>query len=205
MSRCSLVAALQVMLAVWTILLCGPLLSPRIGEEPATLLVFCLAAALLVRTRYPAPARPRLRQSALFALGIAVGFAGHSPLCGAIGLAGLAIGLDPGTAPPPGAGGPLLLVAVVAVAPVFEELLYRERILDAIAATPLGTAGAALVSSALFALPHLAPWQVLGSFVVGLVLALVRQLLGTVTACIGMHAGLNLRSVCDGAGGALHG
>jgi membrane protease YdiL (CAAX protease family) len=200
-----LTSALLVTLAVWTVLGGGPILSPLVGEDRATLLVFCLAAALVIATRRPSLARPRLREAVLFGAAIALGFAGYPTLCSVIALAGLALGLDPTPATPSGVAGLSLLVAVVVVAPVFEELLYRERLLDAIAATPLGTGGAALLSSALFALTHLTPWQVLGSFLVGMLLALTRRLFRTVSTCIGLHAGLNLRSVWDCAGGAAHG
>ncbi len=203
MRRASLTGALQVMLAVWTVLLSGPPLSSRIGAEPATFLVFFVSAALLVATRRPPVARPRGRHALLFGLALALGFASHAPLGGVIGLVGLALGLDPGELSSAGAAGPLLLISVVAVAPVFEELLYRERLLDAIAATRLGGSGATLLTSALFALTHLTAWQVLGSFLVGLVLALLRRASRSVLACIGFHAGLNLCSVRDCAGGAL--
>jgi membrane protease YdiL (CAAX protease family) len=198
-------SALLVMLAVWTVLSSGSMVASLIGEEPATLLVFCLSAALLIVTRRPAVVRPRLRDAALLALTITLGFAGHPPLGSAIAVLGLALGLDPSLPAPPIASGLPLLIAVVVAAPVFEELLYRERLLDAIAATRLRTGGAILLTSALFALPHLTPWQILGSFVVGVALALVRHLSGALTACIGLHAGLNLRSVCDCTVEALHG
>ncbi len=206
MRSVSLVSALLVMLAVWTILSSGSMLSSLIGEEPATLLVFSCCAALLVVTRRPSPVRPRPPDAALLALTIALGFAGHSPLRAGIALVGLAVGLAPPTlSAPPGRSGFPLLIAVVVAAPVFEELLYRERLLDAIAATPLRMGGAVFLTSALFALTHLTPWQMLGSFLVGVVLALIRRVSGTVTACIGFHVGLNLRSVWDSAVEALHG
>jgi membrane protease YdiL (CAAX protease family) len=205
MRRVPLVSALLVMLAVWTILSSGSMLSSLIGEEPATLLVFSCSAALLIVTRRPSLVRLRLSDAALLALTIALGFAGHSPLRAGIALVGLALGLAPSLAAPPGGSGLPLLVAVVVAAPVFEELLYRERLLDAIAATPLRMGGAVLLTSALFALTHLSPWQMLGSFLVGVVLALIRRVSGTVTACIGFHVGLNLRSVWDSAVEALHG
>ena len=205
MRRVPLVSALLVMLAVWTILSSGSMLSSLIGEEPATLLVFSCSAALLIVTRRPSLVRLRLSDAALLALTIALGFAGHSPLRAGIALVGLALGLAPSLAVPPGGSGLPLLVAVVVAAPVFEELLYRERLLDAIAATPLRMGGAVLLTSALFALTHLSPWQMLGSFLVGVVLALIRRVSGTVTACIGFHVGLNLRSVWDSAVEALHG
>ena len=198
-------SAVLVMLAAWTVLLSGSMLSSLIGEESATLLVFGLSAALLIATRRPAVVRPRLRDAALLALTIALGFAVYPPLGSAIAVLGLALGLAPVLAAPPIASGLPLLIAVVVAAPVFEELLYRERLLDAIAATPLGTGGAIFLTSALFALSHLTPWQMLGTFLVGVGLALIRRVSGTVTACIGLHAGLNLRSVCDCAVEALHG
>jgi len=198
-------SALLVMLAVWGILASGPMFSSLIGEETATLLVFCLAAALLIVTRRPLVARPRLRDAALLGLAIALGFAGHAPLRGAIALVGLALGLDPSLAAPPGPSGVPLLIAVVIVAPVFEELLYRERLFDAFTATSLGMCGATLLTSVLFALTHLTPWLMLGSFLVGTLLALIRCVSRNVVACIGLHAGLNLRSVCDCARDVLRG
>lgn len=197
-------SALLVMLAVWTVLASGSTLAPLIGEESATLLVFGLSAALLIATRRPCPLRPRLPDAALLVMTVALGFAGHSPLRFAIAALGLALGLDPGAASIPDVHSLQLSIAVVIAAPIFEELLYRERLLDAIAATRLRSVGAIPLTSALFALTHLTPWQMLGSFVVGLVLGLVRRVSGTITACIGLHAGLNLRSVHDCAVGALH-
>jgi membrane protease YdiL (CAAX protease family) len=183
------------MFVVWTILMSGARLAPRIGAERATLLVFSLAGALLVATRGHLAASPRWRDVIHLTLAIALGFAAHPVLCGAIGLAGLALGLAPLPPSLPGHLGIPLLLAVVIAAPCFEELLYRERLLDAMAATRLGKTGATLVSSALFASSHLAPWQMLGSFVVGLLLASTRIASGSLTPCIGIHVGLNLRSV----------
>jgi membrane protease YdiL (CAAX protease family) len=200
-----LTSALLLMFAVWAVLASGSILSPLIGQERATLLVFCLAAALVLATRPPSPVRLRPRDAARFGVAIAVGFAVHPFLCAGIALVGLALGLDPSTATPSGAGGLPLLIAVVVVAPVFEELLYRERLLDAFAATSLGRGGAALLSSALFAVTHLTPWQVLGTFLVGMLLALTRRFSRKISACIGIHAGLNLRWLWDCAGGTARG
>jgi membrane protease YdiL (CAAX protease family) len=205
MRSASLGSALLVMLAVWTVLVSGSWLSSLVGQEAAVLLVFSLAAALLIATRHPSAVRFRRCDIALVGLSVALGFAGHPLLCALIAVVGLAVGIDPTLATASAAGGLPLLIAVVAVAPVFEELLYRERLLDAIAATPLGTSGATLLSSVFFAITHLTPLQMLGSFLVGVVLALVRRVSRRVTACIGLHAGLNLRSVWECAGGALHG
>ena len=201
----SLLRALALMLAVWTILGSGSRLSSRIGEEPAVLVVMSLAAALLIATRRPFRVRPRLRHAVLFSLACALGFAGYPSLCVVIALAGLALGLDPSLLAASPAPGLPLLFAVVLAGPVFEELLYRERLFDAIAATPVGTGGAALLTSALFAVTHLSPWSMLGSFLVGMLLALLRRVSRTVAACIGLHAGLNLRSAWEPTAGALHG
>ena len=205
MASVPLGGALLLMLAVWSVLASGSIYSSLIGSELATLLVFGLSAALLVATRRPLAFRPRPPDAALLALSIALGFACHPPLRAAIAALGLSLGLSPDLAPSPDRAGLPLLIAVVAAAPVFEELLYRERLFDAFAATPLGAGGATLLTSALFAVSHLTPWQMLGSLLVGALLALVRRTFGTITACIGLHAGLNLRSIFEGAGGALHG
>lgn len=183
------------MLSVWTIVLCGARIAPRVGTEWATLLFFSLAAALMVATRRPHAPRSPLRCALHLTPAAALGFTAHPLLGGAIGALGLALGLArlrPAPAEP--VGIPLLLAVVIA-APCFEELLYRERLLDALAASRLGRTGAALLSSALFAASHLVPWQMLGSFVVGLLFASIRLAGGSLTTCIGLHAGMNLRSV----------
>jgi len=74
--------------------------------------------------------------------------------------------------------------------PVVEELLYRERIWDALGAVPLLIRG--LVTSALFALPHVEAWSVLGTFLVGAGLALTRAASRSLGFCVALHAGLNL-------------
>src|SRR3990172_1837075 len=51
-----------------------------------------------------------------------------------------------------------LIVASVALAPVFEEILYRDRLLLALRARA-GTPVAVVVTSVLFALPHLQAWR----------------------------------------------
>jgi membrane protease YdiL (CAAX protease family) len=205
MRSASLGSALLVTLAVWTVLLSGSRLSSLVGEEAALLLVFALSAALLIATRPPSAVRFRRCDVALIGLSITLGFAAYPLLCALTAVVGLAVGIDPTLVTASGAGGWPLLIAVVVVAPVFEELLYRERLLDAIAATPLGASGGTLLTSVLFAVTHLAPLQMLGCFLVGVVLALVRRVSRRVTACIGLHAGLNLRSVWECPGGLLHG
>ena len=84
------------------------------------------------------------------------------------------------------------------LAPVFEELLYRERLLAALAPR-VGAPAAVFATSALFALPHLEPWHVVGTFFVGLGLGTVMRLGGSVGLCIAIHAGLNLASLVGGS------
>jgi hypothetical protein len=62
-------------------------------------------------------------------------------------------------------------VSLVALAPIFEELVYRGRLLPALRAR-IRLLPAIVASSALFAIPHLDRWSVLGTFLVGLALAL---------------------------------
>jgi membrane protease YdiL (CAAX protease family) len=69
-------------------------------------------------------------------------------------------------------------------------LLYRERLLPALRAR-LGAPVALLLSSTLFAAPHLEPWSVLTTFCVGLVLGGVFLATGRVELCMAHHAGLN--------------
>jgi membrane protease YdiL (CAAX protease family) len=107
---------------------------------------------------------------------------------------GLALGLSPRE--PAEASGMSLAstLSAVVLAPVFEELLYRERLLLALRAR-VGASVAIAVTSVLFALPHVEAWSVLGTFLVGLALGWTRIVAGSVSLCIGIHAGLNLASM----------
>jgi membrane protease YdiL (CAAX protease family) len=59
----------------------------------------------------------------------------------------------------------------------------------------LGAAPANDLTSGLFAIPHAEPWSVLGTFLVGLLLGAVYVASGSISLCIGLHAGLNLASL----------
>lgn len=69
-----------------------------------------------------------------------------------------------------------LFIAVCVMAPIFEELLFRGLFLDALCRTNVGTHGAVLISSMLFAVVHLQyDWTVLIAIVVlGMVLGYSR-------------------------------
>ena len=90
-------------------------------------------------------------------------------------------------------GLPWLYLAVVVAAPVFEELLFRGFLLPGLAAA-LGAVGAALLSSAAFALLHLQYdlFDMSSVFVLGLLLAAVRLKTGSTLLTIALHAATNL-------------
>jgi len=100
---------------------------------------------------------------------------------------GLAL-VAPRAAPP--ASAPLSLwLSALLLAPLVEELLYRELCLHALRRR--GALTAVVVSSILFALPHPGAWGRLAAFALGLGLGVLRRASGSVAPCIGYHAGLN--------------
>lgn len=183
--------------ATWTLLALGPWLAGALGRESATLLIFSVCAGLTL-CRQPNPLRgDGERQSAwvldrcgVLLWGIAAGWGLAPGLGWGVLHLGTLLGLEP--VEPLGSdwsirAGTLLL------APVFEEILYRERLLGWLRART-GPVPAILLSSLAFALPHPGPWSRLTSFVVGLGLANVRRASGSLLLCIALHAGFNLAS-----------
>jgi membrane protease YdiL (CAAX protease family) len=90
-------------------------------------------------------------------------------------------------------GLPGLYLAVVVAAPVFEELLFRGFLLPGLR-SGLGAAGAAVLSSLAFALPHLQYDRIdmAAVFVLGLLFAGVRLRTGSTLLTIALHAITNL-------------
>ena len=80
-------------------------------------------------------------------------------------------------------------MCAVGLGPVVEELLYRERLLEALRGVGVGFAVAS--TSLLSALSHPEPWGRLAALVLGVGLGLVRFRSRSTAACIGHHAGLN--------------
>ncbi len=191
----ALVHSLGVMLLAWTLLALGALLVPWLGRASALFVSFASAAGLMLAVR-PArgerAARPRVVVSAFLA-----GFASYPAWVVGIAVIGIGLGLPARLPEPPGGGSPLLWAAVLLLAPLFEELLYRERLLPAFRAR-LGTPIAIAFSSLLFALPHLEPWNVLGAFVVGLMLGAAYTRTRCTALCIAFHAGLNSACLVSG-------
>ena len=189
-------AALALMLAVWSLLLAGSLLDPLLGTGASVFVAFLLATALVLATRTAGRPFSVRRAGGLLATGGLIGFAGYPAWVAFIGWTGMQIGLPhAGALETPRA--PLLLVSTLVLAPVFEEILYRERLLAAL--IPLvGPPLAVLITSVLFALPHVNSWSVLTTLLVGLVLGVAAHRARSVAPCIGVHMGLNLAAVLCG-------
>lgn len=188
--------ALLLVATVWLLLLAGALLEGALGRGPALALAFGGAAALALRMRPPGR---RANADALwrFSTGLLLGYASFPAWIVGIGLAGTALGMTPRPPAPPGGGTPLFWLASVALAPVFEEIAYRGRLLPALKHS-IGFAPALLATSLAFAIPHAGAWPMLGTFLVGLYLGAARQLRGSLAVCIGTHAGLNLAGLLCG-------
>lgn len=144
----------------------------------------------------------RLPSAARFA-GFALLGAALAPILGAlIAAIGGAIGLAPhgGPASPPSA---IRVLCILALAPCFEEHVYRARLLPALAAR-IGPLAAVPLSSLAFALPHRTPWSMLASAITGLLLGAWMLRSGRAADCLALHAGINLVGlVHDGAFVAL--
>jgi len=189
-------AALVLMLAVWSLLLTGSVLDPLLGAGASVFVTFLLATALVLATRTAGRPSCLGRAGGLLAMGGLIGFAGYPAWVALILWTGMQIGLSHAEAlVAPRA--PLLLVSTLVLAPVFEEILYRERLLAAL--TPLvGPPLAVLLTSGLFALPHMSSWSVLTTLLVGLALGAAAHCGRSVAPCIGVHMGLNLAAMFCG-------
>lgn len=189
------VRSLAILSLVWALLITVPfLVRPWLDDPQAALVAFLSAAALLLPLR---PARPRpgaKRQIFLLAMGVVTGFTSFPAWLALIRATGWMLSLAPAVPSSLGGGSPFSYVSVVLLAPVFEELLYRERLLGALSPT-IGAFPAVLATSALFALSHVEPWPVLGTLIVGLGLGAVMCMSGSVALCIGAHAGLNVAAI----------
>lgn len=193
----ALAVALLRLLTAWMLIAAVPrLLAAWLARPAALCLTFALVAALAIATR-ATRARPSRSSLAALALAAAAGFASLPAWVAGIAWTGRAAGLPAGSPAAPGGAAPLAWLSLGLLAPVFEELLYRERLLDALGRA-FGGAPAVAISSSLFALPHLEPWPVLGSFAVGLLLGTAMWTTGSLALCIGLHAGLNAAALWCG-------
>lgn len=187
--RSSLAGALLLLASVWSVLLLGASASPWLGREARTLGAYLLATGLVVAN---GTSPPRRGTAARLGAGVLLGLASWPGWMIALGAAFELLGLLP--APPPAEVGTAGWISAVVLAPVFEEMLYREQLLVALRSR-VGSLAAVLATSLLFALPHLEPRSVLSTALVGLALGALRVFVGSLAACIGMHAGLNLAAL----------
>src|SRR5262245_59165875 len=178
--------ALLLLASVWCLLLLGSALVPWLGGQGAQLGAYAAGVRLLLVAR-PRGRGPAPLLAALFAG--ASGFAALPAWLALVAALGGAVGLAPARA---GVGAPdaSAWLANVALAPVLEELLYRERLLPALRAR-VGAPAALALSSAAFAAPHLEPWSVLTTGCVFLAT-------GGVEPCIAGPAGLNAAALACG-------
>jgi len=89
---------------------------------------------------------------------------------------------------------PLLWLALIIAAPLAEEVLFRGFVFAGVANSPLGVAGAVVVSSLAWAAIHL-QYDVYGIgtvFVIGLFLGCVRHRTRSLYPCLALHALMNL-------------
>jgi membrane protease YdiL (CAAX protease family) len=185
-----LAEALLLVGSVWlTLFVCQVALGPRLGRPAAVFVSFALALALVWATRARGTAAPR-RHAPVFALGLAAGLASYPAWIALIAAIGALLGLGR-PALVPARSGPVLAAATIGLAPLFEEVLYRECLLGALRER-FGAAAAVVLSSAAFAACHVEPWAVLGTFLVGLALGAAMCWTGALALCVGLHAGLNL-------------
>lgn len=189
-NRPRLVSALLLLTSVWLTLLVGQAWAvPRIGTSAGVLVSFVLATLLVFAAR----GWPRLNRSRAIEIGLGTcaGLLSFPAWIALIAGVGAAVGFEMPSRP--SRPQPVLAAAILLLAPVFEEILYREQLLCALR-RHLGSTAAVLLSSAAFAVAHVEPWAVLGAFLVGLGLGTVMCVSNSVAPCIGLHMGLNARA-----------
>lgn len=179
-----LLRSLVAMLVVWLLF---PMAAELFGDPASAILTGSLAALVLV-VALRRPLAPRITRASLVVLAgsLLVGIV----IASLIGVGLRQLGLA-ATAHPNGAIGSAGGFAVVVLAPVFEELLYRERLLGVLREL-WGWLPALVLSSALFALGHMDPAVMPIAFAGGLACGGVMLRTGSLAAVIGMHAGWNL-------------
>ena len=190
--------AVFALVGVWTLLLVAPELAVRVGVGAALLCVHVAATVLLLATR-PRDATSLAVSPRVLVVAWTTGCVSFPGWIAVTWLVGYALGLPPRAGGLPGAAGLAAWLAVLLLAPVFEELLYRERLLDALRVR-LGSSAAVVATSALFALPHAEPWHITATALVGLGLGAARCAGAPLAACMAFHAGLNAAAWLAGQG-----
>ncbi|MEM7049344.1 MAG: CPBP family intramembrane glutamic endopeptidase [Acidobacteriota bacterium] len=96
---------------------------------------------------------------------------------------------------------PALIFAIVVVAPLFEEVLFRGFLFTGLANSAAGTWGAVLITSLLFSVIHLQYdlFDMSSIFILGLILGAVRALTDSTRLAFLLHAAVNLLAVGQAA------
>lgn len=193
----SLATPLLLVPAVWSLLALGRVAVERLGPGAGVLACFAAVTVLVVAI---SARRSKLAARHLLtsALGLAGGVASFPAWVACIVWAGLAGGLEPRSPTAHFEADLAFTLAVVVLAPIFEELLYRDRLLIALRAR-VGSLLAVAICALLFALPHIEPWSVFGALLVGFALGGLRLLSRSLVLCMALHAGLNLAALAGGA------
>ena len=92
----------------------------------------------------------------------------------------------------------LLTIAVITVAPVFEELLFRGYMYQTLTNTKLKLAGALIIPNLIWTLIHLTQYQVIGLatiFAIGMFFGYARWVSGSIVLPVLMHVAFNLTVV----------
>ncbi len=79
-------------------------------------------------------------------------------------------------------------ITVCIIAPFFEEILFRGILLRGMLQNNMNPAGAIILSSLLFGMAHMNPWQFLGAGMLGAVFAYVYYRTRSLWLCILLHA-----------------
>ena len=89
---------------------------------------------------------------------------------------------------------PLLWIAIIVAAPLFEELLFRGFLLEGIRNTPLGLIGAIVIPAASWAMIHVQyqTLEIITIFLIGIVFGLAKVRTGSLLVPIAMHMLMNL-------------
>lgn len=184
-----LLRGLALMLFTWLLISLAAHVAPTSDLAPAGASLVA-TTAVLATCRAQVRAVLRARPLALVFLGGLVGFATGSMWNPSFDSAGLTTARAATVVPL----SPAFALSVVIVAPIFEELLYRGRLLGDLRRL-WGPLPALVISSALFALAHFHLQAMPIAFLGGIVTAALVLRTRSLGLAIGLHAGWNLAAV----------
>jgi membrane protease YdiL (CAAX protease family) len=185
-----LIRAVALMLSVWLVF---PLVGRVVASaDSAFIAASLLATGLVVATCARGLTAPGPRTLRLATAGAIAGLA-----CGLAASAAFEVFRLAGAATADTSGRPTsfgVVLSIVLLAPLFEELLYRRRLLDALRRL-WGPVPALVASSVLFALAHGDPLSMGIPLLGGMASAALVLRTGSVSPSIGMHVGWNAVAV----------